>query len=185
MKLFAFLALAFCVTLGGCSLFGGMSDAELAQTVYDSAKLTSRTAVRVALQKTPADDAQIRTDVKFAVKLIRENVVPVFSSTTHEVLRSTVDLVLSQVSDQMSPLAVDILRLTINVAAAQINLPDNPAATLDPRTKGALVALFNGLADGAEAGMDSVPVPTASAPKGAVEWAKTAQPKQTLVWPKN
>jgi hypothetical protein len=186
MKLAAFLALAFCMTLGGCSLLRNMSDEDLANTIYNGSKRTAKVALKVALEKVPADDATIRADAQLAIKLIRENVVPLFSSTTVEVLRSTVDAILENAASQLSSTMVDILRLTINVAAGQINLPENPAAKLDSRTKGALLALFNGLADGAEAGMASVPVPTptGSASKSAVEWAKV-QPKQTLVWPKN
>ena len=184
MKLFAFLALVSCVMLSGCGVFSGVSDADLATTVYDTSKLTAATALKVALQKTPADDAQIRTDAKLVVKLMRENVVPLFSSTTGDVLRSTVDTVLDAVASQLSPTLVDIMKLTVSVAAASIKLPDNPATKLDARTKGALVALFNGLADGADAGMAAVPVPTASVQRSAVEWA-VGQPKQFFIWPKD
>lgn len=186
MKFAAFLML--CVAaLGGCKTFAGMSDEELASTIYRDSKLAARAGLKIALEKAPASDADIRTNAKLAIKLVRENVVPLFSSPTEDVLRSTVDTVLENVAGQVSPALVDVIQLAINAALDKIDMPTNPATKLNPRTKGALLALFNGLADGAEEAMAQVPPPSAAAPKNAIEWAKAepAAVKKTLTFSKS
>lgn len=176
MKFAAFLMMFF-VALGGCA---SMSDQALAENVYDTARSATKVGLRSALEQAHSP-AEVREKAELAVKLIRENVVPLFTSTTEDVLLRTVETVLQEVADKLDPIVVGVMQVAIGTVLNQLDLPENPAAKLSPRTKGALLAMFNGLADGATDALKTPP-PTSVAPRNAVEWAKAAAPapKMTL-----
>jgi hypothetical protein len=82
-----------------------------------------------------------------------------------------VETALDELTKKLTPSVVLAVQLALDVVAANVTLPVNPADRLSDRTKGALLALFQGLADGLEAGASLAPV--------------RDTPPAKLFWPKN
>lgn len=157
--------------LGGCAAVEKMSDEELARTTSSAAKGATRFGLKYALDKEPEKAAEIAENARLAVKIVRENVLPVFlGASTVEVLRAAVETALAQLGDQLKPSVISAIQLALDVVAAKVDLPVNPADKLSPRVRGALAAFFDGVALGLE---------EAAGPAGTRE---IGPPK--LLWPK-
>jgi len=191
--------------LGGCSSIKErvekLTDEELAEYVYKAAKFTAKTGLKKAIDTWPEHEAAIKEDALLAVKVINENIVPVFSgASTEEVLRSAVDVALAELSDKLNPATVDVVRLALAVVAGHIELPANPADKLDDRTRKAVLAFFKGLVDGVmevyppapPAPVEPAPAPAPvpepapvpSDPMGKVAF-KFSKPINKVAWPTN
>jgi hypothetical protein len=156
----------------GCSTVRDIPDEDLARGIRTAARGAAQYGLGYVLNKEPAKAAAVADGARLAVKALRENVIPALSgSSTQEVLRSAVETALDELSKKLTPSVVLAVQLALDVVAANVTLPVNPADRLSDRTKGALLALFQGLADGLEAGASLAPV--------------RDTPPAKLFWPKN
>jgi hypothetical protein len=165
------LALAIAsLTLGaGCVAVERLSDEDLAKVVQTGAEKASEYGIKFALEREPSRSGAIISAAATAESLIRGSILPIFSTPSQDVWRSTVDSALLQFNEQLDPQIRAAIQLAINVLAAQVNLPANPTTKLDARTLGAVKAFFTGLATGLHA---------------AVEAPITKALKPTPVWPR-
>lgn len=182
MRKFLAVCAIMLLSLGGCKMFADMPDEELAESVYKGAKAVTSNGLKIAINQSPDSAEAIKENAKLAAKIIRDNILPVFEgATTEEVLRSAVDTALDELGDKVSPTLASVINLALQLVAEKVNLPDNPAAKLDVRTRMALVGLFKGLVDGIDEAVEVEPTP---APVPAPEPAPVPE-EPKLVWPKN
>lgn len=157
MKFLALLAIVG-LTMAGCSTVNQIPDTDFAAGIKVVSYNSAYWGFKAVLNNNAATRAQLCADATTATGIIRTNVLPVFSgASTGEVLRSAVDTALTQLS--ASSMVADIINVALVVAEGQIHLPDNPADKLDNRTKLALLAFFNGVADGLDQAVKDVPPP--------------------------
>jgi len=163
--------LVFCLPFFGCSVINRMSDQDLADRVYTISKGASQYGIKYLIDKQPEKAAEIKQVTQAAIVVIRTNVIPAFSGAeTNNVLRSAADTALKLLGDKLDPRIATTVQLAVNLAESYIDLPANPTDKLDVRTKMALLALFNGLADGLNLAIGS-PATSATASK-SLKWSK-------------
>lgn len=134
--------------LNGCAITSQVSDEELAQGVHAAAKGAARFGLKYAMDKEPDKADEIAANARLAVEVIRKNVLPVFSGTSQEVLRSAIETALEQLAEKLKPSVISGIQLALDVVSAKVDLPENPAERVSPRAKAALEAFFRGVADG-------------------------------------
>lgn len=147
------LAASFLALMVGCSsIEKHVTDQEFADVVRLGAKASVRLGVMEWKDGKDADQlAAIDAELAKTASLIRELVLPIFAGAeTGTVLRGAVDLGLSQLMSRVSPDLLEILRVAINLAATRIELPENPAEKLSPRTQMAIRAFLEGVLAGME-----------------------------------
>jgi len=166
------VALAILATsLMGCTSVERMSDEDLAAGIQVAAKGAAQYGLGYVLNKEPAAAAKVAEAARIAVRVIRENVLPAFAAASSEqVLRKAVETALDELTAKLTPNIVLAIQLALDLVAAQVELPSNPADHLSPRARGALVALFRGLAAGLDDGAALAPV--REAPPAKLFWPK-------------
>jgi hypothetical protein len=151
----------FAVAGVGCKTTD-VSDGDLANEVYTVSKSTSSLVATLIFNKNPDKVVALKANAAVVSSTIRTHVVLVFSGgTSGDLLKSSVDAALVLLSTKLDPLLVDVVKLAMDLAADRIDLPQNPAEKLSDRTRMALLAFFNGVADGLDAAATAV-VPTQS-----------------------
>lgn len=183
MKILALLALFALTFVGGCRTIAEIPDEEFANGIHTISYNATYYGFKAVLNNNPGRYAQLTADAKTTSDIIRNNVLPVFTSTTGEVLVGAVDLALSQLS--VSSTVTDVVKVALSLVQLQVKLPDNPAAALDVRTKLALVGFFSGLAEGLDKAVADTPAPSPAPNEGAAKTvtAPTA-PDVKLKWTK-
>lgn len=158
----------------GCSLLGQVSEDDLAAGVEKAAKGAARFGVKYACEKEPDKAPEILANAKLASDIIKTTVLPIFEgAATQDVLCSAIETALVALGGKLNPQMVATIQLALDLAASKIDLPDNPAAKLDDRTRKVVAAFFRGTAAGLDAAVGDKAV-VARDGKGA-----------RLFWPKN
>lgn len=135
------------VGLMGCSAVDKISDDDLALNIKNIAKVTSKLALDKAIEQNP-DKRDIIIENCFIVrKVIKDNLIPLLSDSTKDVLRGALDTALGELSSQVAPGMLTIGNAVFQATISLIELPENPATRLDDRTKKALIGLFEGFHD--------------------------------------
>lgn len=139
----------FLLPLLGCSSIENLSDEDLARYLEDGARIAIQKGLKLAVDKAPEFAAKIKADALIANKLIKSDILPVFSKASADVLRSALDSALVSLPAKIqNPNVQAALTLGLDVLLANVKLPENPAQKLDERTKKALVGFFTGLSAG-------------------------------------
>lgn len=152
MKLAA-LAFLMIPLLGSCAEIAKIPDDQLAQDLYIGAKQAIQFALRTALKKaTPETLQTITADVKLGNSIIKAEILPLLQgASTKELLRGALDMSLANLWAKIKPELRDAVQLSLSLLISGIELPKNPTDQLNERTKKALVGLFTGISEGADA----------------------------------
>lgn len=139
--------------IGGCSQLARIPDDKLAEDLYIGAKQAIQYGLRLALKKASPETAKtIIDDVKVGNSILKGEILPLFKgASTATLLRSGLDLALTNLWSKVKPELRDAVQLSLSLLITNIELPKNPADQIDERTKKALVGLFTGIAEGADA----------------------------------
>ncbi len=169
------LCVPFLLLLNGCSLFErvqeNVSDEDIAKGLKLGAEKATKYGLKLAMDKNPDKADEIAANAALGAKIVRENILPALSGAdTGDVLRSAVETALAELTEKLSPSVIAAVQLAINLLAMQIEMPENPADKLSERTRGFLVAFFEGLGGGLDT-------------ERAIATRNIGPPK--LVWPKN
>ncbi len=167
------LALFTATCLQGCKTVDNVSDEKLAKGIRVASKGAAQYGLGYALKKYPEQAAAIADGARIAVEALRETILPAFNGAeTEGVLRSAVETALTELSDKLEPSMIHAVQLALDIVSMRVELPENPVDKLSERTRLALVALFDGLADGLEAGGASAPPPVRDTAPPALSWPK-------------
>ena len=162
MKLLAAFALAFLTFVGGCKTINEIPDEKFADGIHALTFHSVYYGFKAVLANNPGRYEQLTTDAKKASEIVRTNVLPVFNgATTGDVLRGAVDRALAELSVATS--VADTIKVALILVETQLTLPENPADSLDARTKMALSAFFTGVAEGLDKAVADTPAPTGNA----------------------
>lgn len=183
MKCLALLALFALTFVGGCKTIAEIPDDQFANGIHTLSYNSTYYGFKAVLNNNPGRYAQLTADAKTTSDIIRNNVLPVFNSTTGEVLVGAVNLALSQLS--VSATVSDVVKVALSLVQLQIKLPDNPAAALDPRTKLALAGFFSGIAEGLDKAVADTPAPSPAPNEGAKAVTTPVPPDVKLKWTNN
>lgn len=139
--------------LGSCAQIAKIPDDQLAQDLYIGAKQAIQFGLRAALKKaTPEAVQTITTDVKLGNSIIKAEILPLLQgAATKELLRGALDMALANLWAKIKPELRDAVQLSLSLLISGIELPKNPTDQLNERTKKALVGLFTGISEGADA----------------------------------
>lgn len=160
MKFLALLALCAAALFGGsgCKVVEQIPDDQLASGIKTVSFNSVYFGFKAVLANNPSRYQQLTADAATTTKILRENVIPIFSgASTGDVLVSAVDTALEQLS--VSSTVADVIKVALVIAESQVHLPTNPAEKLDARTKGALLGFFTGVADGLDQAVKDTPPP--------------------------
>ena len=133
--------------LMGCNTIDKISDADLAANVKSIAAATSKLALTSAIEQNPTKKDVILENCVLVRKVIKDNLIPLLSDTTGDVLRGALDTAIAELSSQIAPGMLTIGNAVFQSVITLIDLPENPATRLDERTKKALIGLFEGFYD--------------------------------------
>jgi hypothetical protein len=152
MKPFA-IAFLMIPMLGGCAQIAKISDEKLAEDLYIGAKLAIQYGIKLAIQKSNPESAKtIIADVKIGNSIVKGEILPLFKgASTAVLLRNALDLALANLWSKIKPELREAVQLSLSILLTNIELPRNPADQIDERTKKALVGLFTGISEGADA----------------------------------
>jgi len=139
--------------IGGCSQLARIPDDKLAEDLYIGAKQAIQYGLRLALKKaSPETTKTITDDVKIGNSIVKGEILPLLKgASTAALLRSGLDLALTNLWSKIKPELRDAVQLSLSILIANIDLPKNPADQIDERTRKALVGLFSGISEGADA----------------------------------
>lgn len=156
------MILLFVPFLGGCSQLARIPDDQLAQDLYIGAKQAIQFGLRLAIKKASPEGAKtIADDAKIGNTIVKGEILPLLKgSATAVLLRSALDLALTNLWIKIKPELREVVQLSLSILIANIDLPKNPADQLDERTKKALTGLFTGISEG----VDAVLTPATPAP---------------------
>lgn len=167
------LAMLFAVVtamLTGCA--GGtnvISDADLASAAGYATKNASYYGLKAVFANNPGRVPQLSADITIATGAVRKNLVQLFTDPSlGNVLDGAVDTLLVNLSSELDKLPngsliANLIQGGWLALKMVVHLPENPAATLDERTKGALVAGLTGLADGLDQAVKDFTPPSPTA----------------------
>ncbi len=167
------LALFMATCLQGCATIENVSDERLAKGIRVASKGAAQYGLGYVLKKYPDKAPAIADGARIAVEVLRETILPAFNGAeTEGVLLSAVDTALTELSDKLEPSMIHAVQLALDVVSMRVQLPENPVDKLSERTRLALVALFDGLAEGLEAGGAAAPPPARDTAPAALSWPK-------------
>jgi len=159
--------------LAGCNGGAALAPEDIVKGIKVAAKGAARYGLQYAMDKEPAKADEIAKNAQLAVEIIRKNVLPVFAgASTADVLRSAVEKALEELGSKLKPQVLSAIQLAIDVLSTRVNLPENPADKLDPQTKAAIAAFFEGAADGIDGALSAIGKRDIGPPKLA--WPKKA-----------
>lgn len=146
------------LSVQGCSSIEKVSDEDLARGIEIAARGAAQYGLGFVFNKEPGRAAQVAEGARLAVRTLKETIIPAFAGvTTEEVLRSTVEAALDELTAKLTPSVVLAVQLALDLVSANVKLPENPTDRLSERTRLALLALFKGLADGLEVASEMAP----------------------------
>jgi hypothetical protein len=145
---------AFIILGAGCGSIERMSDEDLAEKIQLGASKAIEAGVKLATDKYPTQVAAIKKELAGASLVIKANIIPSFVTPTGEVLTSVVKTSMTLLESKITNEQIrKNVVLAFQVLEANVTLPENPLAKLDPRTAKALVGLFTGIALGLDAAL--------------------------------
>jgi dihydrodipicolinate synthase/N-acetylneuraminate lyase len=156
MKAHALLAVVMALSLfgGGCGALDQISDEDLAGKVQQGAAAAIEAGVNLAISKYPDKVAAIKKELAAATLVIKANIIPSFMTPTGEVLTSAVKTAMALLESKITNEQIrKNIVLAFQVLEANVTLPENPLAKLDPRTAKALIGLFTGISTGLDAAL--------------------------------
>jgi hypothetical protein len=173
MALGLVVMLAACGSSIGCTQISRLSDEDLAGYVNIGAEKAVEYGLKFAARKLPEKAAAIQKDAVVVAGVIDDTVMKMLTGTTADVLRSTVSQISQLLTAKIASLPsgealADTVKLTVDIVALNIKLPKNPSEKLDERTRGALIAFFQGVSQGVKAAFKVVP--PGAAPPAGITW---------------
>jgi hypothetical protein len=138
----------------GCGSLDQVSDEDLAEKIQLGASKAIEAGVKLATDKYPTQVAAIKKELAAASLVIKANILPSFVTPTGEVLTSAVKTAMTLLESKITNEQIrKNVVLAFQVLEANVTMPENPLAKLDPRTAKALIGLFTGIALGLDAAL--------------------------------
>jgi hypothetical protein len=156
MKTNATLAAVMILALfsGGCGAIDQISDEDLAEKVQLGASKAIEAGVNLAISKYPDKVVTIKKELAAATLVIKANIIPSFLTPTGEIVTSAVKTAMTLLESKITNEQIrKNIVLAFQVLEANVTLPENPLAKLDPRTARALIGLFTGISMGLDAAL--------------------------------